>query len=66
MKTLGTSAVVGVLLALIVIYLLQPLNSGAVALVVTICVGLAALGGQILSWLFKSGTDKSKGGQEND
>jgi O-antigen/teichoic acid export membrane protein len=43
MKPIGASAVIGVILSLIVIYIFRPLNSGAVALVVVLCVGAAAI-----------------------
>lgn len=41
MKTIGGATLAGVLLALLVIYWLSPLNSGAVALVLLLCVSLA-------------------------
>jgi hypothetical protein len=43
MKPVGASVVIGVILSLVVIYIFQPLNSGAVALVVVLCVGVAAI-----------------------
>lgn len=42
MKPLPLSVVVGILLALAIIYWLAPLNTGAVTLVVVLCVGLSA------------------------
>lgn len=42
MKPISISVYLGVLLALGVIYVLQPLNAGAVSLVVVLCVGATA------------------------
>ena len=43
MKPVAASIVIGVLLSLVVIYLLRPLNTGAVGLVVVLCVGIAGI-----------------------
>src|SRR3954468_3083750 len=43
MKTLGGATLVGVLVALAIIYWLSPLNGGAVALVLILCVSAANL-----------------------
>jgi hypothetical protein len=40
MKPMAGGAVIGVLVALVIIYLLRPLNAGAIGLVVVICVGV--------------------------
>jgi hypothetical protein len=51
MKTIGGATLVGVLIALLVIYWLGPLNSGGVALVVLLCVSFAnILGGAIAAF----------------
>lgn len=42
-KPLAASVVIGVLLSFLVIYLLRPLNTGAVGLVVVLCVGIAGI-----------------------
>ena len=52
-KAISISATFGLLLTLLVIYLLQPLNGGAIALVVLLCMGAAAAVGALLGWLFK-------------
>jgi uncharacterized membrane protein len=49
MKAIAPSVFVGLVIALGIIYWLRPLNAGAVALVVILCLGLAALIGRLLS-----------------
>jgi hypothetical protein len=48
MAKLTAASVIGVILALIIIYLLRPLNNGAVALILLICVGLANVAAQFV------------------
>jgi hypothetical protein len=40
MKPIAGGAAVGVIVALVIIYLLRPLNPGAVGLIVVICVSI--------------------------
>lgn len=60
-KPISISIFVGVLLALGVIYVLQPLNAGAVSLVVVLCVGAATSFGALFQR--RSGP---KGGDKNE
>jgi hypothetical protein len=55
-KAIGLSSFFGLLLTLAVVYLLQPLNGGAIALVALLCIGAAAAIGALLGWLFKKKT----------
>ncbi len=43
MKTFGTAAAIGLIIALVLIYLLRPLNAGAIALVCLLSVAVAEL-----------------------
>jgi hypothetical protein len=63
MKVLGPSVVIGVVLALLIIYWLRPLNAGAVGLVIVLSIGIVSLLGQLLAWLFGIG-QKKKGNSE--
>jgi hypothetical protein len=54
MKVLAGSVVIGTIVALAIIYWLRPLNSGAVALVVVLSIGIVALLGRV----FAIGGDK--------
>jgi hypothetical protein len=53
MKPIGASVAVGVILSLGVIYILRPLNAGAITLVVIVCVGICAAIGTFLGAIFK-------------
>ncbi len=55
MKPIAGTILVGVLIALGVIYYLRPLNYGAVALVLVLSVGLAGVLGKALAWLLRRG-----------
>jgi hypothetical protein len=56
MKTIGGATLVGVLIALLVIYWLGPLNSGGVALVVLLCVSFANIvGGAVAAFRKRAG-----------
>ena len=43
MKTFGTAAAIGLIIALVLIYLLRPLNAGAITLVCLLSVAVAEL-----------------------
>lgn len=58
MKHVGISAFWGLLLAMVLIYILQPLNSGAIGLVVLLAVGCTTAAGAALRSLL------GKGGRE--
>lgn len=51
MKQFGSSAVLGITLALIVIYYLGDLNAGAVGLIVVLSVGIASMIVRLFSWM---------------
>jgi|GEM_PF-3166396 len=42
MKPIAGGAAVGVIVALVIVYLLRPLNAGAVGLIVVVCVAICA------------------------
>ncbi len=58
MKRIGGAAAVGIILALMLIYALRPLNTGAVALVTLLCVAFAELAAAGISRLTGGRTDK--------
>lgn len=43
MKSIGIAATIGVLLALGLVYILHPLNGGALTLLLILCIGLAEI-----------------------
>jgi hypothetical protein len=53
MKRIGASVVIGVILSFGVIYILRPLNAGAVTLVVILCVGVCGTIGGFLAATLK-------------
>src|SRR5258708_4455988 len=58
MKPIGAAVAIGVLVSFPVIYILRPLNTGAVALIVILCVGLCAGVGSFLAALLTMDTRK--------
>jgi CDP-diglyceride synthetase len=48
-KPMAGGALVGLLVALVVIYLLRPLNNGAIGLIILICVSLFTALGKLFS-----------------
>jgi hypothetical protein len=67
MKTLGASTTIGLLIALLIIYLLRPLNTGAITLICLLCIGVAGALGTVLTKLFSpKAANAPKGGQQND
>ena len=59
MKPIGAAVVIGVLLSFGIIYILRPLNTGAVAFVVILCVGFCAYFGGFWATLFKRQNETS-------
>lgn len=53
MKKIGGATLLGVLIALGLVYWLGPLNKGAVSLIVLISIGLANVFVSVLGWGFK-------------
>lgn len=51
MKTIGLGALIGVVIASLIIYWLHPLNAGAVGLIVTLSLSIGAI---IVSWFAKN------------
>jgi hypothetical protein len=51
MKTIGFGALLGVVIASLIIYWLHPLNAGAVGLIVTLSLSIGAI---IVSWFAKN------------
>jgi hypothetical protein len=58
MLRVGAAATVGIIIALVLIYWLEDLNAGAVALLVVLCVGVAELLVGAFALLNKRRTDK--------
>jgi hypothetical protein len=56
MKQIGLPVLLGILLAMLVIYLLHPLNVYAAGLVTVLCVAFAELVVKVISWFMKRGT----------
>jgi hypothetical protein len=49
MKPLAGGALIGLLVALVIIYLLRPLNNGAIGLIILLCISIFTALGKLMS-----------------
>lgn len=63
MKPIGLSIIAGIILAGSVIYVLRPLNAGAVTLVVMLSIGISSAVGTLIAYLRK-GTSTNENSNE--
>jgi uncharacterized membrane protein YfcA len=52
-KDIAASAVIGVLLSLLVLYVISDLHPAAVTLVVILCIGIVNAIGQLVRWVLR-------------
>lgn len=53
MKQIIGVSLIGILVAMYVIYLLQPLNNGAIALIIVLCTGISITISGVVSFFLK-------------